>query len=52
MDINLTPDSSHKDSDIISEEARKWAEDNHELIQAYNLMIERDGLPLEEYRMF
>jgi antitoxin CcdA len=52
MDINLIPDPSSTDSEIISEDARKWAEDNHEFIQAYNLMIERDGLPLEEYRMF
>ena len=42
---------------IISEiedelESRKWAEDNADIINAYNAMVEKYGLPLEKYRMF
>ncbi|MGO4523429.1 type II toxin-antitoxin system CcdA family antitoxin [Microvirga sp. 2MCAF35] len=35
-------------------EARKarWLEDNKDAIDAYNGMIERDGLPLDEFRQF
>lgn len=33
-------------------EARAWAEKNAEFIAEMNARIERDGLPLEEYRMF
>jgi len=35
-------------------EARRvrWLEDNKEAIEAYNEMVERDGLPLDEFRQF
>jgi antitoxin CcdA len=35
-------------------EARRarWLEDNKEAIEAYNDMVERDGLPLDEFRQF
>ena len=35
-------------------EARRarWLEDNKNAIEAYNDMIERDGLPLDEFRQF
>jgi antitoxin CcdA len=35
-------------------EARRarWLEDNKEAIRAYNDMVERDGLPLDEFRQF
>ncbi|WP_114943451.1 type II toxin-antitoxin system CcdA family antitoxin [Microvirga calopogonii] len=35
-------------------EARKarWLEDNKDAIDSYNGMIERDGLPLDEFRQF
>jgi antitoxin CcdA len=35
-------------------EARRtrWLEDNKEAIEAYNAMVERDGLPLDEFRQF
>jgi len=35
-------------------EARRarWLEDNKEAIEAYNSMVERDGLPLDEFRQF
>ena len=35
-------------------EARKarWLEENKDAIEAYNEMVERDGLPLDEFRQF
>ena len=35
-------------------EARKarWLEDNKDAIDAFNGMVERDGLPLDEFRHF
>jgi antitoxin CcdA len=33
-------------------EARAWAEKNADFIAEMNARIERDGLPLEEHRMF
>ncbi|WP_428424300.1 type II toxin-antitoxin system CcdA family antitoxin [Methylibium sp.] len=31
---------------------QRWNEDNREAIEAYNIRIERDGLPLAKYRSF
>jgi len=31
---------------------RAWLEENAEAIQSWNVWIEKNGLPLEEYRMF
>jgi antitoxin CcdA len=35
-------------------EARRarWIEDNKDAIEAYNSMLEREGLPLDEFRQF
>ncbi|MGF9756184.1 type II toxin-antitoxin system CcdA family antitoxin [Microvirga sp. 0TCS3.31] len=35
-------------------EARRarWLDENREAIKAYNVMVERDGLPLDEFRQF
>ena len=35
-------------------EARKarWLEENKDAIEAYNVMVERDGLPLDEFWQF
>ncbi|MDN7671102.1 type II toxin-antitoxin system CcdA family antitoxin [Burkholderia oklahomensis] len=33
-------------------EARAWAEEHEDFIAEMNTRIERDGLPLEEHRMF
>ena len=30
----------------------RWLEENKEAIEAYNEMVERDGLPLDEFRQF
>jgi antitoxin CcdA len=32
--------------------ARKWSEQNAELVSAYTAMVEREGLPLAKYRTF
>ena len=36
----------------LSEEGRKWREENAEAISAWNAWVEENGLPLEKYRMF
>lgn len=38
--------------DVISEEGRRWLEENAEAIRSWNAWVEEHGLPLEEYRMF
>jgi antitoxin CcdA len=37
---------------IVSEEGRRWAQENAEFIKNTNDWVERNGLPLAEYRMF
>jgi hypothetical protein len=36
----------------ISAEGRKWLEENAEAIKSMNEWVEKNGLPLEKYRMF
>lgn len=38
--------------EVEAAEARLWAEKNADFIAEMNVRIERDGLPLEEFRMF
>jgi len=38
--------------DQISEEGRKWQEENAEAINSWNEWIEKNGLPLAKYRPF
>lgn len=38
--------------EIQEEEARRWADDNAELVAAYTAMVDRDGLPLAKFRTF
>ncbi len=37
---------------IRAEEGRRWAEENAEFIRHTNEWVEKNGLPLAEYRMF
>jgi antitoxin CcdA len=37
---------------IKAEEGRRWAEENAEFIRNTNDWVEKNGLPLAEYRMF
>jgi hypothetical protein len=61
MDDHNKPDESEErptfwqppeKRDRISDEGRKWLEENAEAIKAWNAWVEEHGLPLEEYRMF
>jgi hypothetical protein len=36
----------------LSEEAKKWLEENAEAIKSWNDWVEKNGLPLQEYRPF
>jgi hypothetical protein len=35
---------------VISEDGRKWLEENAEAIESSNEWVEKNGLPLDEYR--
>ena len=53
LGINLSRASERGVREEIQEaEARRWAEDNAELVAAYTAMVDRDGLPLAKYRTF
>jgi antitoxin CcdA len=53
LGINLSRASERGVREEIQEaEARRWAEDNAELVAAYTAMVDRDGLPLAKYRSF
>lgn len=53
LDINVSRASERGIRDEIREvEARRWAEENAELVAAYTNMVKRDGLPLAKYRTF
>jgi antitoxin CcdA len=53
LGINLSRASERGVREEIREtEARRWADDNTELVAAYASMVERDGLPLAKYRTF
>jgi antitoxin CcdA len=53
LGINLSRASERGVREEIQEaEARRWADDNAELIAAYTAMVDRDGLPLAKYRTF
>jgi antitoxin CcdA len=53
LGINLSRASERGVREEIQEaEARRWADDNAELVAAYTAMVDRDGLPLAKYRMF
>lgn len=53
LGINLSRASERGVREEIQEaEARRWADDNAELVAAYTAMVDRDGLPLAKYRTF
>ncbi|MDB5836608.1 MAG: post-segregation antitoxin CcdA [Caballeronia sp.] len=53
LGINLSRASERGVREEIQEtEARRWADDNAELVAAYTSMVERDGLPLSKHRTF
>ena len=53
LGINLSRASERGVREEIQEtEARRWGDDNAELVAAYSAMVEQDGLPLAKYRTF
>ncbi len=53
LDINLSRAAEDGIAKAVkAERERRWLEENAEAIQAYNEYIEKNGLPLEEYRTF
>ncbi|CAN7536081.1 type II toxin-antitoxin system CcdA family antitoxin [Devosia sp. LjRoot16] len=41
-----------EERDRISEEGKRWLEENAEAIKAWNDWVDKNGLPLAEYRPF
>ena len=53
LDVNVSRASERGlREEVQAAEARTWAEMNADFIAEMNARIERDGLPLEEYRTF
>lgn len=53
LDVNVSRASERGlREEVQAAEARVWAEKNADFIVEMNARIERDGLPLEEHRMF
>jgi antitoxin CcdA len=53
LDINLSRAAEDGIAQAVkAERGRRWLEENAEAIKAYNDYIEKNGLPLEEYRTF
>lgn len=53
MGINLsqTCEAALRDA-TKAERSRRWQEENREAIEANNVWVEKNGLPLAKYRMF
>jgi hypothetical protein len=41
-----------EERDRVTDEMRRWQEENAEAIKAWNEYIDKNGLPLEKYRQF
>ena len=39
-------------AEVKREHERRWKEENREAIELHNAWVEKNGLPLEKYRMF
>jgi len=53
LGINLSRASERGVREEIQEtEARRWANENADLVAAYTAMVDRDGLPLAKHRTF
>lgn len=53
LDINLSRAAEDGIAKAVkAERERRWLEENTEAIKAYNEYIDKNGLPLEEYRTF
>jgi len=53
LDINLSRAAEDGIAKAVkAERERRWLEENAEPIRVYNEYVEKNGLPLEEYRTF
>ncbi|WP_313602986.1 type II toxin-antitoxin system CcdA family antitoxin [Rhizobium sp.] len=53
LDINLSRAAEDGIAKAVkAERERRWLEENAEAIRVYNEYIEKNGLPLDEYRTF
>ncbi|MBB4349954.1 MULTISPECIES: type II toxin-antitoxin system CcdA family antitoxin [Rhizobiaceae] len=53
LDINLSRAAEDGIAKAVkAERERRWLEENAEAIRVYNEYVEKNGLPLEEYRTF
>jgi antitoxin CcdA len=53
LDINVSQACESGLARSVAEARRaRWLEDNKDAIEAYNDMVERDGLPLDAFRQF
>jgi antitoxin CcdA len=53
LDINLSRAAEEGIAKAVkAERERRWLEENAKAVEAYNEYIEKNGLPLEEYRSF
>ncbi len=53
LDINISRACETGLARAVKEEReRRWRETHREMIEANNLWIEQNGLPLEDYRLF
>jgi len=53
LDINISQACESGLAHSVAEVRRaRWLEENRVAIDAYNGMVERDGLPLDEFRQF
>ena len=53
LNINLSQTLEQHLAEVVREaKQQRWLAENKDAIAAYNERIERDGLPLEQYRTF
>ena len=51
--LNLSETAERAIAEAVREEkVRRWKEENHEAIEAYNRYIDEHGVPLSEFRQF
>lgn len=55
VELGLDPkgcDAAQIDRMVREERGRRWKEDNREALESWNRWIEKNGLPLEKYRVW
>ena len=53
LNINISQFCDNYLREVVrGEQIRRWSEEHHDFIQAYNITIETEGLPLDEWKSF